>query len=89
MIIDLDRYRACHPIIKAFLDRKSEDQRFSYIGEAAIVTGCHIIAVCHYYGEVYGYSKELVEMLGKLMLFYKVTDVVGMRYPQDNLSGQS
>ena len=82
MIIDLDRFRACCPAIKSFLDKKPVSTRFEYVGEAAIVTGCHIIAVCHYYGEMYGYTKELVDMLGRLMLFYKVTEVIGKRYPE-------
>lgn len=85
MTIDLDRYRASCGIIKTFLDRKPPDQRFNYIGEASIITGCHIIAVCHYYGELYGYTQELVEMTGRLMLFYKVDKVVGRRCLEEKL----
>lgn len=75
--IDLDKYRASIPAIKRFLDNKPTDKRQEYIGEAAVVTGCHIIAVCHYYGELYGYTPELIERLASLMKFYQMGAVTG------------
>lgn len=80
MILDLSRYRAAKPAIKSFLDSKDPSVRFDCIGEAAVVTYCPIIAVAHYYGELYGVTPRLLEFISAVMSFYRIEKVVGAEH---------
>lgn len=79
MKLDLDKYRVNIAPIKMLLDTKEPEDRVKFISAIAVSTGCPIVAVCHFVGELYGYTAELEEKIDLLSKFYKVTEVVGIR----------
>lgn len=75
MTLDCDQYRINVVSIKALMDPKSDKERTEFISSLAIITGVPIIIVCHYVGELYGFTDALEARIGRLKHFYKVTEV--------------
>ena len=78
MILDIGVYRESQkPGIKLFLDRRGLAELSRSISEMASAYHCPVIAVCHFVGELYGFTPELDELIAKLCAFYKVTEIKG------------
>jgi len=82
MILDADNYRVNIPAIQGLMKDKSEKERFEMIGTISVATGVPIIIVCCYYGELFGFSEPLNEMIERLKKFYGVTDVRNVKPTQ-------
>lgn len=79
MTLDCDRYRINIPNIKSLAEDKTEDQRIEMIGKLAIITGVPIIIVCHYIGELYGFTDKLQALIKRLKEFYTVDEVINIK----------
>ena len=77
VVIDIDKYRVSKEATKRFLDTKPAEERIEHIGAASVSSGCPIIAVSYYYGEIYGFTPELLRKISDLCSFYKVSQVIG------------
>ena len=77
MTLDLDKYRSRKDSIKFILDQRTPESRLDQISEASVATGCHIVCVCYFCGELYGFTPELMSLIGRLCKFYKISRVIG------------
>jgi len=83
MTLDADNYRVNIPAIQQMLANKtSEKERFEMIGTISVALGVPVIIVCNYYGELYGFSEQLHEMIERLKKFYGVTEVLNVKPTQ-------
>lgn len=81
MIIDLSKYRkVIKPIVKLFVDRNPDKDKCDIVGEIAIYTNCHIVAVCYYMAELYGMSEDLQKTKDSLEKFYKFPEVINKEF---------
>jgi hypothetical protein len=80
-VLNCDSYRVNVPDIEALSQKKTPEERIKQIGTLAVITGVPIIVVCHYLGELWGYTPELTARIEKLMEFYKVDGVINNRPP--------
>ena len=72
MTLDLDLYRrAVKPIVKVYMDRHKGENQSKLIGDLASDTYCHIIAIAHFVGELYGMDPETQRILDVAIAFYK------------------
>lgn len=79
MTLDVDAYRINIPFIASWRNNRPEESIIDAIGLMAIAYDVPIIVVCHYIGELEGYSGELKAFIERLMLFYRVDKVLGTR----------
>lgn len=75
MKLDAEKYRINIPLIKLLLERKEPHEIVPYIGAIAVATDVPILVVCHYIGEIYGFSGELLALIERLKDFYQVDGV--------------
>lgn len=77
MTIDLNLYRrVIKPIVKNFVNKNPTKDKDVIIGEVAIYTNCHIVAVAYFMAELFGMSEELQETTDKLEKFYRYPEVI-------------
>lgn len=78
MTLDITRYRQVNlPLTKKWIEVKGMEDLEQALSEIAISTGCPVIAVCHFIGELYGWTPELTTSLERKMTFYRYQKVVG------------
>ena len=82
MVLDADNYRVNVPAIQNMLKDKSEQERFDMLGTVSVALGVPIIIVCNYYGELFGFTEQLHEMIERLKKFYGVTHVLNVKPTQ-------
>lgn len=78
MILDANAYRINIPAIAAWRKSRPDEPLIEAIGLMAIAYSVPIIVLCHYIGELEGYSEPLNSFISRLMLFYGVDKVVGL-----------
>lgn len=76
MILKLNDYIIQKPYIKLWLDGKPDWKYEDEVGPLALATGCPIILVSHYIGQLYGYTEEINNKIKRDMLFYNVETVL-------------
>lgn len=77
MKVDLAHYRRVNkPAIASIVRHRKDSKPYEMIGELAVATNVPIIAVAHYVGELFGFTKELDERIASWMQFYQVTEVL-------------
>jgi hypothetical protein len=75
MIYDLGAYRyTIKPVIKEWIDYKGRDKHTESM--LSISTGCPIVVVCYFIGELYGFDTELINRINRLEKFYKVDKIL-------------
>jgi hypothetical protein len=79
MTLDIDKYRVNVPAIRLATEGKSDEEKMRLIGELAVSTLVPIIAVACFVGELYGFDPELRAFIKRLMAFYKITEVTGVK----------
>lgn len=76
--INIQPYRRVNlPLVKQWIDSKGFDQLEQTIAELAIATGCPVIAICTFIGEIYGMTEQLQASLNRKMAFYQYSEVMG------------
>ena len=89
MKIDLDRYRrVIKPIVKNFVNKNPTKDKDVIIGEVAIYTNCHIVAVAYFMAELFGMSEELQETTNNLEKFYRFPEVTNKDKFYDGSQGE-
>lgn len=75
-MMDLSKYRGSNfEYIQNWLKREPE----ANISEISLATGVPVIAVCHFVGEIKGFTPELLGVIERLMKFYGITEVIGQQ----------
>jgi hypothetical protein len=83
MTLDADSYRVNVPAIQNMLkDKESEAERIEHLSVISVALGVPIIIVCCYYGELFGFSEPLKDMIERLKKFYTVTEVLNVKPTQ-------
>jgi ABC-type molybdate transport system ATPase subunit len=73
-MLDSKKYINRFDEIKALLDRQKPQDRLQFTSEVAVATSVPILVVTHYYGQLYGFTDDVIDKLNYLKKFYN-TDV--------------
>lgn len=76
MKLDANAYRLNVPHIKMWRERLPDEPQNDAIGAMAVAYSVPIIVLCHYIGELEGYTPDLKSFISRLMNFYGVTSVL-------------
>ena len=82
MKIDINKYRNNVTWIKNIIDRERQMASFDKkksIGLLSSAGSIPLIAVMHFYGELYGFDEELKTSIKSVTKFYGYTEIVGNR----------
>jgi hypothetical protein len=80
MKIDINRYRGNYHWIKGIFEKEKAKENFNWSNTAtdiAVVSHIPLIAVLCFYGEYYGFNKEVVDKIDSLSKFYGYDDIEG------------
>lgn len=79
MIYDLDKYRhVVKPQVVVWRETRPDEPQQEAIRLLALSTGCPIMVVAHYIGEIEGYSQSLLDYIKTLDNFYKPEQILGL-----------
>lgn len=73
-MLDSDKYINRFDEVKALLDRQKPEDRLEFTSEVAVATSVPILVVVTYYGQIYGFTHDVMIKLAYLKHFYR-TDV--------------
>ena len=74
--ISREKYISQLPAVHRFLTLYPTTNPLELASVIAVATGCPIIIVCQYIGELSGFTPELVSKMERLCLFYNVAEVI-------------
>lgn len=75
MKLSREKYIIQKEYIRIWIDSKSEQTPISMISQITLATGCPIILVCQYIGELRGFTPELEAQMQRLMDFYHIEGI--------------
>jgi hypothetical protein len=82
MILDLNKYRrVIKPLVESYITRTPDADKCEDLTLIAQSTGCHILAVGYYMGELFGFSEELKAKIGRLQTYYHEVEVINKLIP--------
>lgn len=76
MVLYKEKYAVQRKPIKLWIDNRPDKNPVELISEMAVHTGCPIIVVCYFLGELVGFTPELQSKIESLKKFYGVTEVL-------------
>lgn len=65
------------PLVKQWIDRTGLDKLETELSELPLSTSCHILAICQFIGELYGWNDELKASFDRKLMYYRYGGVRG------------
>lgn len=78
MKINLDHYKLSKKFIQEWFLLKSRDNPEYAVSLLSISTHVPCIVVAFYIGEINGWTKEILDIIERLIIFYKYTEILGI-----------
>lgn len=78
MILDASKYQRQFPYIIGLTKDKSIEELETYVSIVSIASGVPIIIVCYFIMELYGFDLKIYQLIGRLKIFYGVTEVINL-----------
>ena len=75
-VIKKQNYLIQKPVVERMLNNNPDKDPYSLSGVIAVATGCHILVICEFIGELKGFSPQLVDKMERLRKFYNVEKVI-------------
>lgn len=82
MKIDINKYRCNLSWIENLFEKEKQKYDFDYMKtstELAAVSHIPLIAILCFYGEIYGFNKDLIDKIESIIKFYGYTEIIGKK----------
>jgi hypothetical protein len=77
MKFDVSIYRVNKFFLGKVIEQNPETNYEILLSRASVSSGCPLIALYYYYGEIFGFTENVRNKLKELMLFYDYDGIIG------------